>query len=114
MKKIKYFNKEIIGYNEKSDEVGYEYLEPICEVKALEYPCKNEEFDYWLDIIKKSYGEYGEVTYVDIPDIKTQEELQQEINSKLLKDIANQQLELSKQKELNATLLTQIAQLGGI
>lgn len=44
---------------------------------------------------------------------KTKEELQTEINAKLLKDSANLQIELDKQKELNATLLMQIAKLGG-
>jgi len=41
----------------------------------LEYLCKDNEFEYWLDIIKRSYGEYGEVTYEDIEDVKTQNEI---------------------------------------
>lgn len=48
---------------------------------------------------------------------KTEEEKQieqiQKINAKLLKDSANLQIELEKQKKINATLLVQVAQLGG-
>ncbi|RXI55553.1 hypothetical protein DP124_01400 [Clostridium tetani] len=42
-----------------------------------------------------------------------EEDLQQEINAKLLKDSANLQVELNKQRELNADLLLKIAELGG-
>lgn len=42
-----------------------------------------------------------------------EEDLQQEINAKLLKDSANLQIELNKQRELNADLLLKIAELGG-
>lgn len=41
------------------------------------------------------------------------EKMQQEVNARLLKDSANLQIELNKQKEINATLLVKIAQLGG-
>ncbi|MBO0571843.1 hypothetical protein FDF50_08350 [Clostridium botulinum] len=41
------------------------------------------------------------------------QELQVELNAKLLKDNANMQIELDKQKELNSTLLLKIAELGG-
>ena len=99
MKKIKYFNKEL-----KGEEL---VLTP------LEYKCKDEEFEYWLDVIKRNYGQHGKVTYEDIEDVKTQEEVQQEINAKLLKNSANLQIELEKQKKINATLLVQVAQLGG-
>ncbi|CAL83872.1 hypothetical protein FDF29_06615 [Clostridium botulinum] len=44
---------------------------------------------------------------------KTQEEKQQALNAKLLKDNAEIQIELNKQKELNSSLLLKIAQLGG-
>ncbi len=48
---------------------------------------------------------------------KTQEEISQkqqtELNAKLLKDNAEIQIELNKQKELNSSLLLKIAQLGG-
>lgn len=42
-----------------------------------------------------------------------EDELQQEINAKLLKDSANLQIELNKQRELNADLLLKIAESGG-
>ncbi|MCW6080871.1 hypothetical protein [Clostridium sporogenes] len=41
------------------------------------------------------------------------QEKQQALNAKLLKDNAEIQIELNKQKELNADLLLKIAQLGG-
>lgn len=44
---------------------------------------------------------------------KTKEEIQSELNAKLLKDNANMQIELDKQKQLNSTLLLKIAELGG-
>ncbi|AJE12470.1 hypothetical protein [Clostridium botulinum] len=49
---------------------------------------------------------------------ETKEELEQqkqqaELNAKLLKDNAKIQIELNKQKELNADLLLKIAQVGG-
>ena len=113
MKKIKYFNKEFIRREELTDEDGLKTFKPIYELKSLEYQCKDNEFEYWLDVIKKSYGQHGKVTYEDIEDIKTQEEVQQEINAKLLKNSANLQIELEKQKKINATLLVQVAQLGG-
>ncbi|NME95372.1 hypothetical protein HF847_05110 [Clostridium cochlearium] len=113
MKKIKYFNKEFISQEELTDEDGLKTFKPIYELKSLEYQCKDNEFEYWLDVIKKSYGQYGEVTYEDSPDVKTKDELQQEINAKLLKNSANLQIELEKQKKINAILLVQVAQLGG-
>lgn len=49
--------------------------------------------------------------YEDIP--KSKEDLQQELNAKLLKDSASMQIELNSQKQLNADLLLKIAKLGG-
>ena len=114
MKKIKYFKKEFIRQEELTGEDGLKTFKPIYELKSLEYQCKDNEFEYWLDVIKKSYGQHGTVTYEDIEDIKTQEEVQQEINAKLLQDSAVLQIELDKQKALNATLMIQVAKLGGI
>ncbi|WP_053069828.1 hypothetical protein [Clostridium novyi] len=59
-----------------------------------------------MDIFEVKDGEFS-------CPAKTKEEMQQEVNAKLLKDSANLQVELDKQKELNATLLMQIARLGG-
>ncbi|WP_039232309.1 hypothetical protein [Clostridium novyi] len=59
-----------------------------------------------MDIFEVEGGEFSCAT-------KTKEELQTEINAKTLKDSANLQIELDKQKELNATLLMEIAKLGG-
>ena len=92
MKKIKYFNKEFIRQEELTGEDGLKTFKPIYELKSLEYQCKDNEFEYWLDVIKKSYGQHGEVTYEDIEDIKTQEELQQEEIDKL-----KQQLSITQQ-----------------
>jgi hypothetical protein len=47
------------------------------------------------------------------PPQKPQPTSQDILNSKLLKDNANRQLELNKQKQLNADLLLKIAKLGG-
>lgn len=58
-----------------------------------------------------------EQTYEIYTRTKTNEEISQELqvelNAKLLKDNAKIQIELNKQKELNADLLLKIAQLGG-
>lgn len=114
MKKIKYFNKEFISQEELTDENGLKTFKPIYELKSLEYQCQDNELKYWLDVITKSYGQHGEITIEDSPDVKTKDELQQEINAKLLQDSAVLQIELDKQKALNTTLMIQVAKLGGI
>lgn len=55
---------------------------------------------------KEIYYEYEDI-------LPTSEDLQQEINAKLLKDSASMQIEINKQRELNATLLIKMAELGG-
>ncbi|WP_454055638.1 hypothetical protein, partial [Clostridium sp. Marseille-Q7071] len=36
---------------------------------------KDEEFEYWLDVIKKTYGKHGEVTYSYEKDRPTTEDV---------------------------------------
>lgn len=105
MKIIKYFNKEFVR-NEKE--------KPVFEIKQLKYETTDKEFEKWYNYIKEVYGKYGDVTYIENgEDTKDREELQAEINARLLKDSANLQIELDRQRELNANLLVKIAQLGG-
>lgn len=112
MKIIKYFNKELVKTNKIKEKVLIN--KPTYEIKQLNYKVSDIESKKWYDIIKKTYGEYGEVTIEDGgTDAKSAEQLQTEINAKLLKDSANLQIELDKQKELNTTLLMKIAKLGG-
>lgn len=59
MKLIKYFNKVVTQEN------------PNGVITPLEYKCSNEEFAYWLDVITKSYGQYGMVTSEDADGVET-------------------------------------------
>ncbi|WP_291579579.1 hypothetical protein [Clostridium sp. UBA6640] len=122
MYKIKYYNNEFQGYKTKEVELPENELieiktkivqEPIFQLTKLEYECKNEEFEYWLDVIKKSYGQYGEVTHEYVEDEPTKEEL-------TIKTINNLTIENRKKDILIASLAEQInnlniklAQLGG-
>ncbi|AUN10688.1 hypothetical protein [Clostridium botulinum] len=56
-----------------------------------------------------------EFEYKDVPkyDEELEQQKQQALNAKLLKDNAEIQIELNKQKELNSSLLLRIAELGG-
>ncbi|MDU7250833.1 MAG: hypothetical protein E6274_00600 [Clostridium sp.] len=81
------------------------FVDYVSEAERIE----GKEAILKADFDKKTY--YYE--HVDIKETKTKEEIQAELNAKLLKDTANMQIELDKQKQLNANLLKQIAQLGG-
>ncbi|MFV3102126.1 hypothetical protein ACLD45_13345, partial [Clostridium botulinum] len=63
---------------------------------------------YWNPVDKQIFYEYE-----DVPKSDEGLEQQAELNAKLLKDNANMQIELDKQRELNSTLLLKIAELGG-
>ncbi|MHB9947313.1 hypothetical protein CF095_18405 [Clostridium botulinum] len=65
-----------------------------------------------LQITKEEYSKLN--TEIEEENKKNTQPTQQELlNAKLLKDNAKIQIELNKQKELNADLLLKIAQLGG-
>ncbi|HAG44594.1 MAG TPA: hypothetical protein DCL31_16305 [Clostridium sp.] len=120
MYKIKYYNNELIRYEIKEVEIEYdsdnqtkgelteiktkEVQTPIFEIRQLEYECKNEEFEYWLDVIKKSYGQYGEITHEYVEDEPTKEEL-------TIKTINNLTIENKKKDVLIASLAEQINSL---
>ncbi|WP_454053432.1 hypothetical protein [Clostridium sp. Marseille-Q7071] len=121
MYKIKYYNNELKGYRDKEVEIDSELTEiktkiiqePIFELVKLEYECKDEELNYWLDVITKSYGQYGEVTHKHVEDKSTKEEL-------TIKTINNLTIENKKKDILIASLTEQIntlniklTQLGG-
>lgn len=61
---------------------------------------------YCNPVTKELWYEYENIS-------KYQGELQEEINAKLIKDIATVEIELNKQRQLNVDLLLKIAQLGG-
>ena len=100
MKVIKYFNMELVGEE--------------LQLTPLEYSCKDSEFEYWLDIIKRSYGQHGEVMWEEVQEPIPQPSNQDLLNAKLLQDNANIQLKLEAQEKLNADLMLKVAQLGGI
>ncbi len=107
MKLIKYFNKEIMDKKEVEEYINSEVITPFefeYEIKQLEYECKDKEFDHWLDVIQRTYGQYGEVTFEDIKDIKTQEELTAE-------SIANLMIEGKKKDFLIQQLSSTVANL---
>lgn len=58
MKKISYYNKELknnIDFTKELTEEDY-------EIKQLSIDVEDKDVDYYLDIINKSYGEFGNVT----------------------------------------------------
>jgi polyhydroxyalkanoate synthesis regulator phasin len=65
MKKINYFNKELkenIDYSKELIDYSKELSEDDYEIKQLYVEVEDKELDYYLDIINKSYGEFGKVT----------------------------------------------------
>ncbi|EJO5347293.1 hypothetical protein NRP93_001370 [Clostridium botulinum] len=91
---------------DKTDGILVDDILPKPELKENEYavhyinPQTNEQF-------------YEICTREKIQEEISQVKQQAELNAKLLKDNAKIQIELDKQKELNADLLLKIAQLGG-
>lgn len=69
---IKYYNTEVIENKLNNNTNEYEERK---ELKELEYKCKDDEFEYWLDVIQKTYGKYGEVTYTYEKDKPTTEDV---------------------------------------
>lgn len=116
MKIIKYFNKELTDYNVKKetvkinneDTIEIEKKEPVYEIKPLKYETSDKEFDKWLNIIKKTYGKYGEVTFEEKED---EAPIQEKLNSQLLKSNAALQVDIAGQKKLNSQLLKDNADL---
>lgn len=108
MKLIKYYNNEVTGYKEVMNEDERVVKEPVFELKQLEYKSSNEEFEYWLDVIKKTYGKYGKVTYTDIEEPKTEEDLKKEA---LIKNIATLTVENKKKDILISGLAKEINNL---
>lgn len=74
MKLIKYFDREIpknaLTYNGSED-----LNEPELKIIPVQYKCNDEEFNYWLDVIKKTYSKFGEITIEDVKDIKTDKQI---------------------------------------
>lgn len=92
MKEITYFSNEIIGKSTQENEYGDKVITPVFAIQQLKYQCNKEEFEYWLEVITKTYGKYGEVTHRDVDKPKTKEELAQEEINKL-----KQQLSITQQ-----------------
>lgn len=106
MKIIKYFNNEFIGYKKEA----LKNKTPIFKLKQLEYKTKDDEFEYWLDIIRKTYGKFGEVTYIDTSDTLTAGEKRELEKQKILTEIADIKLDNMKLNTLNKKLLKESAQ----
>lgn len=117
---INYFNNELIDYKTtkekvKIDENKFEEIEkqePIFKINELEYKSSDKEFEYWLDIIQKSYGEFGEVTYKHIEDKPKPIDMEKELVSNLVKDNASIKERLKVQEDLNSTILLELAKRG--
>lgn len=78
MKLIKYFNKirefkEVESTNEEG--LKETVLEENSRIEPLEYETTDKEFEYWLDVIKKSYGMHGDITFEDVEEVKEPTEL---------------------------------------
>jgi len=87
-KLIKYYSKEIINEeNENNADTKF-------EIQQKEYKTTNENFEYWLDVIKKTYGGFGKITYSDIIGEKTSKEIQRELIDTLILDNLNMQIQL--------------------
>lgn len=97
----------IYGLHKTKEELELEgvLIENIPEPKYIE---NKQAIMYWNPVDKQIFYEYE-----DVPKSDEGLEQQAELNAKLLKDNAKIQIELNKQKELNADLLLKIAQLGG-
>ncbi|NFM47521.1 hypothetical protein FDB72_15575 [Clostridium botulinum] len=97
----------VYGLHKTKEELEQEgiLIENIPEPKYIE---NKQAIMYWNPVDKQIFYEYED-------DPKSDEGLEQqaELNAKLLKDNANMQIELDKQRELNSTLLLKIAELGG-
>lgn len=115
MKLIKYYKNIVTDFKKnkrsKKTENGIEEIiekEPIYEIQQSEYICIDKEFSYWLDVIKKTYGEFGKVTYESIEEEKTEEEIKKE---SLIKNIASLTIENKKKDLLISNLAQQINNL---
>ncbi|WP_061306824.1 hypothetical protein [Clostridium botulinum] len=82
-------------------------IENIPEPKYME---NKQAIMYWNPADKSIFYEYEDVLK---SDKELEQQKQQSLNAKLLKDNAEIQIELNKQKELNSSLLLRIAELGG-
>ncbi|HID0825357.1 TPA: hypothetical protein ACXDAP_003558 [Clostridium botulinum] len=100
----------IYGLHKTKEELELEgvLIENIPEPKHIE---NKQAIMYWNPVDKQIFYEYEDVPKSD--EGLEQQKQQTELNAKLLKDNAKIQIELNKQKELNADLLLKIAQLGG-
>lgn len=105
MYKIKYYNKERVGYDAEEN--------PIYEIKGLEYQCKDSEFEYWLNVIKEAYGEHGEVTHGHVEDEPTKEELTIQMINNLTIDNKKKDILIASLAEQINNLSIKLIQLGG-
>lgn len=120
MKIIKYFNNELISYKNMTEqgssggkELKYVEKLPIYEIRPLKYQCTNEEFKYWLDIITKTYGQHGEITYETIPDLKTKEEIRALTINNLIIENGKKDLIISNMVRQINKLNIKLNQIGG-
>ncbi|HID0823936.1 hypothetical protein HYH70_11280 [Clostridium botulinum] len=99
----------VYGLHKTKEELEQEriLIENIPEPKYIE---NKQAIMYWNPADKQIFYEYEDVLK---SDEKLEQQKQQSLNAKLFKDNAEIQIELNKQKELNADLLLKIAQLGG-
>ncbi|HID0836303.1 TPA: hypothetical protein ACXDA8_003742, partial [Clostridium botulinum] len=96
----------VYGLHKTKEELEQEriLIENIPEPKYIE---NKQAIMYWNPADKQIFYEYEDVLK---SDEKLEQQKQQSLNAKLFKDNAEIQIELNKQKELNADLLLKIAQ----
>jgi SPX domain protein involved in polyphosphate accumulation len=58
MKNINYFNKKL----KDNIDLSKELTQDDYEIKQISIEIEDKDVDYYLDIINKSYGEFGKVT----------------------------------------------------
>lgn len=109
------FLKDITGYTEIDEGIGDRYahaqgnylFKPLTDSKGrYNYKYVNSQ------VIKLTNDEKDILFPIQIQTIQTTD--QQVLNAQMLKDNANIQIELNEVKKDNASLLLQLAELGGI
>jgi len=97
---INYYNMEYVSRDKE-------------ELKNLNYKCKDADFDYWLNVIQKSYGKHGEVTYQYFEDPKSQEQIQSETINGLVIENMKQDLSIASINQAINNIIIRLNKLEG-
>ncbi len=83
------------------------------ELAKLTYTTTDEDFEYWLDVIQKSYGKYGDVTYEHQEDKTTPEQLTLSMISDLIIENKKKDIYISNLANQIVDLNIKLQQIGG-